>query len=91
MPLLKATHDGKGEWVPIKPTTDAYFLLGMIRWMMENNGYKKEISPSQMKRGLKKKGYRNWTDMTYLVSTKEPKHILQGRMPVLARAITLFL
>ena len=75
----KATHDGKGEWVPIKPTTDAYFLLGMIRWMMENNGYKKEYISIPNEKGAKKKGYRNWTDMTYLVSTKEPKTYLTGK------------
>lgn len=75
----KATHSGVGEWVPLKPTTDAYFLLGMIRWMIENNGYKKEYLSIPSEKIAKKMGYRTWTDMTYLVSTKEPKKYLTGQ------------
>lgn len=75
----KATHAGKGEWVPIKPATDAYFLLGMIRWMIENNGYKKEYPSIPNEQTAKKKGYRNWTDMTYLVRAGEPKAYLTGK------------
>ncbi|MEW6410055.1 MAG: molybdopterin dinucleotide binding domain-containing protein [Nitrospirota bacterium] len=74
----KAIHS-KGEWIPIKPTTDAYFLLGMIRWMIENNGYKKEYLSIPNERVAKNKGYRTWTDMTYLVGTKEPKKYLTGK------------
>ncbi|MBZ0155321.1 MAG: molybdopterin-dependent oxidoreductase [Alphaproteobacteria bacterium] len=75
----KATHNGVGEWIPLKPATDAYFLLGMIRWMIENNGYKKEYLMLPNERAAKGRGYRNWTDMTYLVSTKEPKTYLAGK------------
>ncbi|MBI5049418.1 MAG: molybdopterin-dependent oxidoreductase [Nitrospirae bacterium] len=75
----KATHNGVGEWVPIKPTTDAYFLLGMTRWMIENNGYKKEYLSIPSEKVAKNKGYRTWTDMTYLVGTKEPKAYLTGK------------
>jgi anaerobic selenocysteine-containing dehydrogenase len=74
----KATHNGVGEWVPLKPTTDGYFLLGMIRWIIDNNRYKKEYLSIPSERVAKEKGYRNWTDMTYLVSTKEPKTYLTG-------------
>ena len=75
----KATHNGVGEWIPIKPATDAYFLLGMTRWIIDNNGYKKEYLSLPNERAARKMGYRNWTDMTYLVSTKEPKTYLSGR------------
>lgn len=75
----KATHNGVGEWVPLKPTTDAYFLLGMIRWMIENNGYKKEYLSIPSEKIAKKLGYRTWTDMTYLVGTKEPMKYLTGK------------
>ncbi len=75
----KATHNGGGEWIPLKPATDAYFLLGMIRWIIENNGYKKDYLSIPSERVAKKKGYRNWTDMTYLVGTKEPKRYLAGK------------
>jgi len=75
----KATHNGVGEWIPIKPTTDAYFLLGMIRWILENSGYKKDYLSIPNERVAKKEGRRNWTDMAYLVSTKEPKRYLTGK------------
>jgi anaerobic selenocysteine-containing dehydrogenase len=75
----KATHAGAGEWVPIKPATDAYFLLGIIRWIIENNGYKKEYLSIPSEKVAKNKGYRTWTDMTYLISTKEPKAYLTGK------------
>ena len=75
----KATHNGSGEWVPIKPTTDGYFLLGMIRWLIENNGFKKEYLSIPNENSAKKRGHRNWTDMTYLVGTNEPKSYHTGK------------
>ncbi|MBI4686715.1 MAG: molybdopterin-dependent oxidoreductase [Nitrospirae bacterium] len=74
-----STRSGQGEWVPIKPATDAYFLLGMTRWVIENNGYKKDFLTLPNEAVAKKKGYRLWTDMTYLVGTKEPKKYLTGK------------
>jgi anaerobic selenocysteine-containing dehydrogenase len=70
---------GKGEWIPLKPSTDAYFLLGMIRWMIENKGYKADYLALPNERAAKKTGRRNWTDMTYLVRTTEPKLYLTGQ------------
>lgn len=75
----KATHNGVGEWVPLKPASDAYFLLGMIQWIIDNNGFKKEYITLPNEKVAKEKGYRTWTDMTYLVGTGEPKTFLTGR------------
>ena len=76
----KATHNGVGEWVPLKPTTDGFFVLGMIRWLIENDGYKKDYLIIPNEAVAKKRGHRNWTDMTYLVRTsKEPKVYLTGK------------
>ncbi|OGK77418.1 MAG: hypothetical protein A2W08_19215 [Candidatus Rokubacteria bacterium RBG_16_73_20] len=76
----KATHNGVGEWVPLKPTTDAFFVLGMMRWLIENNGYKKDYLSIPNEVVAKKRGHRNWTDMTYLVrAAKEPKIYLTGK------------
>ncbi|RJX30510.1 MAG: hypothetical protein C4525_12310 [Desulfarculus sp.] len=74
----KATHNGVGEWVPILPTAAAYFLLGMMRWIVDNRKYKKDYLSIPNEVAAKKLGYRNWTDMTYLVSTKSPKRYLTG-------------
>ena len=76
----KATHNGVGEWVPLKPTTDGFLVLGMMRWLIENNGYKKDYLSIPSEAVAKKRGHRNWTDMTYLVRTaKEPKVYLTGK------------
>ncbi len=75
----KAVHGGIGEWVPLKPATDGYFLLGMIRWIIDNDRYKKEYLSIPGEQVAKNKGYRTWTDMTYLVGTKEPKKYLTGK------------
>lgn len=82
----KATHNGKGEWVPIKPATDGYFLLGMIRRIIETKGYKKEYLSLPSEQVAKKKGYRLWSDMTYLVGTKEPKAYLTGKQAGLGQS-----
>ena len=70
---------GKGEWIPLKPASDAFFLIGMIRWMIENKGYKADYLALPNERAAKKTGRRNWTDMTYLVRSKEPKLYLTGK------------
>lgn len=75
----KATHSGKGEWVPLKPSTDAYFLMGMIQWMIENKAYKADYLALPNEQAAKKTGRRNWTDMSYLVATREPKVYLTGK------------
>ena len=75
----KALQSGKGEWIPLKPATDGFFLLGMIRWMLENKGFKAEYLALPNEQAAKKTGRRNWTDMTYLVRTQEPKLYLTGR------------
>jgi len=61
------------EWLPIKPGTDAYFLVGMIRYIMENNLDKKDYLSRPNKAVAEAGGYVNWTDATYLVTTSEPK------------------
>jgi anaerobic selenocysteine-containing dehydrogenase len=75
----KATHNGVGEWVPLLPTSASYFLLGMIRWIIDNKRYKKSYLSIPNEQAAKEKGYRNWTDMTYLVSTEKPMTYLTGQ------------
>ncbi len=77
---------GKGEWIPLKPSTDAFFLLGMIRWMIENKAYKADYLALPNEQAAKKTGRRNWTDMTYLVRTKQPMVFLTGRDAGLGQA-----
>ncbi|MDZ4251814.1 MAG: molybdopterin-dependent oxidoreductase [Sulfuritalea sp.] len=82
----KALQSGKGEWIPLKPSTDAFFLLGMLRWMIDNKGYKADFLALPNEQAAKKTGRRNWSDMTYLVRTKEPKLYLSGKDAGLGQA-----
>ncbi|MBI2266553.1 MAG: molybdopterin-dependent oxidoreductase [Armatimonadetes bacterium] len=82
----KALHSGQGEWIPLKPTTDAFFLLGMMRWIIENEKHKKDYLSLPNEKAAKAKGCRNWTDMTYLVSTKAPKLYLTGKQAGLGQS-----
>lgn len=82
----KALQSAKGEWIPLKPASDGFFLLGMIRWLIENKGYKAEYLALPNEQAAKKTGRRNWTDMTYLVRTAEPKLYLTGRDADLGQA-----
>ncbi|MBI4616810.1 MAG: molybdopterin-dependent oxidoreductase [Planctomycetes bacterium] len=82
----KAIHSGKGEWVPLKPASDAFFLLGMIRWILENKAYRADYLALPNEQAAKTTGRRNWTDMTYLVSTAEPKAYLTGGQAGLGQA-----
>ncbi|MBI4741372.1 MAG: molybdopterin-dependent oxidoreductase [Betaproteobacteria bacterium] len=75
----KAMQSGKGEWIPLKPASDAFFLIGMNRWMIDNKAYKADYLALPNEQAAKKTGRRNWTDMTYLVRTAEPKLYLTGK------------
>jgi anaerobic selenocysteine-containing dehydrogenase len=75
----KALQSSKGEWIPLKPASDAFLLIGMIRWMIDNKTYKADYLALPNEQAAKKTGRRNWTDMTYLVRTAEPKLYLSGK------------
>ncbi len=72
-PILTKGGGRMHEWAPIKPGTDAYFLMGMIRSLIENNLHKKDYLSRPNKDAAAAGGYVNWTDATYLVNIKEPK------------------
>lgn len=82
----KALYANKGEWIPLKPASDAFLLLGMIQWIIENKAYKADYLALPNEQAAKKSGRRNWTDMTYLVGTKEPKLYLTGQQAGLGQA-----
>lgn len=82
----KTLQSGKGEWVPLKPASDAFMLIGMIRWLIDNKAYKADYLALPNEQAAKKTGRRNWTDMTYLVRTAEPKLYLSGKDAGLGQA-----
>lgn len=68
------SSSGKGsEWVPIMPITDTSFIMGLIRWMIENKRYSAAFLGSPTFEAAKKKGFNSFTNSTYLVVT-DPSH-----------------
>lgn len=55
------------KWIPIKPTTDSAFAMGMLRWMIENNRINSDFLSSPNLAAAKKKGFNSWTNATHLV------------------------
>jgi tetrathionate reductase subunit A len=55
------------KWIPIKPTTDSAFAMGMLRWMIENNRINVNFLSSPSLAAAKKKGFNSWTNASHLV------------------------
>lgn len=68
-----AGNHPQGEWVPIKPATDAGFGLGMIQYIINNKLYKADYISRPNQAAADAGGYMTYTDFTYLVSETEPK------------------
>ncbi len=59
------------KWIPIKPRTDGALLMGMIRWILENNKYDQKYLENPNQASAEADGESTWTDATYLVVTDE--------------------
>jgi len=55
------------KWIPIKPTTDSAFVMGMLYWMIENNRINVDFLSSPNLAAAKKKGFNSWTNAAHLV------------------------
>lgn len=58
---------GNAKWIPIKPTTDGAFGMGVIRWIIENKKYNEEFLTAPNLDAAKAIGYNNWTNASHLV------------------------
>lgn len=59
------------RWIPIKPTTDGAFGMGVIRWIIENERYNEEFLTCPNLESAQKLGYNNWTNAAQLVIIDE--------------------
>ncbi len=66
------------EWIGIKPATDAAMVLGMIRWIMDNQREDVAYLENPSKAAADADGDPTWTNSTYLVIV-EDGHERQGR------------
>ena len=59
------------NWIPIKPTTDAAFLLGLIRWIIENKKYNRAFLEYPNINAAWDNGYGSFSNTTHLVIVDE--------------------
>ncbi|HBG19564.1 MAG TPA: molybdopterin oxidoreductase [Desulfobulbaceae bacterium] len=59
------------RWIPIKPTQDGAFAMGMIRWIVENERYNKEFLTAPNPKVADKQGHACYTNATHLVIVDE--------------------
>lgn len=61
------------KWLPIRPGTDGALMMGMIRWIIENERYNKSFLENTTEAAAANDGETVWTSATYLVIT-DPNH-----------------
>lgn len=64
---------GKTQWVPIKPATDAAFIMGIMRWIFENDKYNGSYLEAPNEKAAKNLGYNSYSNAAHLVIVDE-KH-----------------
>jgi len=55
------------KWVPVRAGGDAALAYGMIRWMFENDRFRKSFLVNANKAAAKVNGEESWTSATHLV------------------------
>jgi len=66
-PRMSKSASRAWKWVPIKPSTDAAFALGMIRWIIENKRYDEKYLMNANKAAAKATGETTWSNAAHLV------------------------
>ncbi|MEX1037778.1 MAG: NrfD/PsrC family molybdoenzyme membrane anchor subunit [Acidimicrobiia bacterium] len=66
------------EWVPIKPSTDAAMVLGMMGWIFEHERFNKNYLENTSAAAAAADGEPSWTNATYLV-VSDPDDPRDGR------------
>ncbi|MDZ7705624.1 MAG: NrfD/PsrC family molybdoenzyme membrane anchor subunit [Trueperaceae bacterium] len=64
------------EWVPIKPGTDAAMLMGMMRWIIDNERFDRQYLENPSRAAAEADDETTWVNGTYLVVWNEddPRH-----------------
>lgn len=64
----------KGWWIPIQPTGDLPFALGLIRWILENQRYDAAFLANANKAAAIAAGEKCWSNATWLVKVDDNGH-----------------
>ncbi|OAT36307.1 tetrathionate reductase subunit TtrA [Proteus myxofaciens] len=79
LPLTTTLANDHGHWIPVQPGTDAALVMGMIRWIIENQRYNAEYLSVPSEIAMENMGEKSWTNATHLVISDD-KHPLSGQM-----------
>lgn len=72
-PVMQGGTDipGGTKWMPIKPATDGAFVLGMMRWMFENEKFNYDFLECTTREAAEEIGLKSHTNATMLVIQDE--------------------
>nr|WP_314262899.1 tetrathionate reductase subunit TtrA [uncultured Moellerella sp.] len=79
LPLTTTLANDHGHWVPVQPGTDAALVMGMIRWIIENERYNASYLSVPSEKSMTAVGEKSWTNSTHLVITNDD-HPLAGQL-----------
>ncbi|WP_284214721.1 tetrathionate reductase subunit A [Comamonas jiangduensis] len=66
------------RWLPIKPATDLALVMGMIRWIIENERYDRQFLTQPGPVAMAAAGEASWSNATHLL-INDPKHPRYGQ------------
>jgi len=75
-PVMTNAHShasNMGEWVPIKPGSDAALVMAMIRWILENDRQDSVFLAQPSPKAAKAAGELSWSNATHLVIDDEDR------------------
>lgn len=62
-----------GTWVPIRPGTDGALVMGMIRWIFDNDRFDAKFLAQPSPKAAQAAGEASWSNATHLV-IDDPEH-----------------
>jgi anaerobic selenocysteine-containing dehydrogenase len=65
--MSKLASKAKGDWVPVKPGTDAAFAMGMTRWILDNQRFDAKFLANANKAAAAADGETVWANAAWLV------------------------
>lgn len=78
LPLTTTLANDHNRWVPVLPGTDSALVMGMIRWIIEQERYNAGYLKLPGEVAMQAAGEKSWTNATHLVVTDED-HPLCGQ------------